>query len=365
MSRWESQIRTNLADGVYAQCLGNLLKVAPGTLRAALVNTCHGEAQVSLAGGGQADEQMMAQTIDLACGLFAPRSAPRPGGSAGQLNQVRPLKFALLVLRGEKVLMQWLAGGRRVLVVTVADSLNLGAAQTQLLRAMTAIGAANNGSLRPVLEVMGEILAAAVVDVEQRALLDSYRRYDGVSIIEFDEASIRLVSELFSQDGPIPALRLSDRKGGELEAVRAQLTGETRTQYWARLPFDPEHLVTVMADQKTIQGLVWIAINQCVNNVIRIWVDGLLNYGIDTIMAPFPHTQAEFLAIVDDLGNLDRNDLMNRLIIGGFANHTIGAGEGLQRCQECIYYLPHAKWCDLPELPIPVEPHWWCRLWKM
>jgi len=28
-------------------------------------------------------------------------------------------------------------------------------------------------------------------------------------------------------------------------------------------------------------------------------------------------------------------------------------------------YLPNAKWCDLPELPIPVEPDWWCRLWKI
>ncbi len=32
---------------------------------------------------------------------------------------------------------------------------------------------------------------------------------------------------------------------------------------------------------------------------------------------------------------------------------------------ECIYYLPHRKWCDLPELPVPVEPQWWCRLWKL
>ena len=30
-----------------------------------------------------------------------------------------------------------------------------------------------------------------------------------------------------------------------------------------------------------------------------------------------------------------------------------------------VYYHPHRKWCDLPELPIPVEPHWWCRLWKL
>jgi hypothetical protein len=101
------------------------------------------------------------------------------------------------------------------------------------------------------------------------------------------------------------------------------------------------------------------------NDVVRLWVDGLLNYPIETAMEPFPRTQNEFLGIVDELGELPRNDLLNRLIVGGFANHAVGSGEEQQRCQECIYYLPHSKWCDLPELPIPVEPHWWCRLWKM
>jgi hypothetical protein len=73
----------------------------------------------------------------------------------------------------------------------------------------------------------------------------------------------------------------------------------------------------------------------------------------------------EFLQILDELRRLDVHDLTGRLVLGGFANYTVGEGENQQRCQECIYYLPHAKWCDLPELPIPVEAHWWCRLWKL
>jgi hypothetical protein len=35
------------------------------------------------------------------------------------------------------------------------------------------------------------------------------------------------------------------------------------------------------------------------------------------------------------------------------------------RCQECMYYLVHRKWCDLPELFVPVEPDWYCRLWRI
>jgi len=118
-------------------------------------------------------------------------------------------------------------------------------------------------------------------------------------------------------------------------------------------------------ERSALRGLVWVMIRRSEIEVVRLWVDGLLRYGIKSTMSPFPATQNEFLAIVDDLHGLHENDLLGRLDIGGFANYTVGEGDGMQRCQECIYYLPNGKWCDLPELPIPVEPHWWCRLWKI
>jgi hypothetical protein len=31
---------------------------------------------------------------------------------------------------------------------------------------------------------------------------------------------------------------------------------------------------------------------------------------------------------------------------------------------ECMYFVVHRKWCELPELAWPVEPEWWCRLWR-
>ena len=365
MTRWESQIRTNLSDSTYAQCLNKLLQTAPGTLHAALVNTLYEEGHVSLENGRAADEQAVANTIGLAVQLFAAGPQRRIGGAGTQLNRVRPLKFAFLALEGEKVLVQALHKSQRVLVITVADALNIGAAQAQLLRAASAVGNMNGRGLSATLEPIGEILAAALVDVRQRELLDSYRRYDDASIVSLDEKLVSVVSELFSNEGKVPPLCLNDRKGNPLLTLRAQLSGETRTHFWARMPFDLDHILMVAADQKAIQGLVWIAINHGLNDVVRLWVDGLLNYGIETAMEPFPKTQKEFLAVVDELAKLHKNDLLNRLVIGGFANHGVGEGEDLQRCQECIYYLPHAKWCDLPALPIPVEPQWWCRLWKL
>jgi hypothetical protein len=365
MTRWESQIRTNLSDTVYTQSLSKLLKTAPGTLQAALVNTLYEEGQVNLESGRPADEQTLASTIELAVGLFTARQLRQTQALTAQLGRLQPLKSAFLALEDEKVLIEVLQKSPRALVVTVAGALNIGAAQTQLLRVNSAAGHLGSQGLRATLEPMGEILSAAIVDLEQREILDTYRRYDDVSIVSLDSQLASVVSALLSNGGDIVPLRLNDRKGAELLTWRAQLTGETRSHYWARLPFDPDHFLMVAADQKAIQGLVWIAMNHCVNDVVRLWVDGLLNYGIETAMQPFPRTQNEFLGIVAELGKLPKNDLLNRLIIGGFANHAVGAGDDQQRCQECIYYLPHSRWCDLPELPIPVEPQWWCRLWKM
>ncbi|QBB72759.1 hypothetical protein ELE36_18015 [Pseudolysobacter antarcticus] len=91
----------------------------------------------------------------------------------------------------------------------------------------------------------------------------------------------------------------------------------------------------------------------------------MLEGGLKTTVEPFPETQVEFQRILDELALLDHNDLTTRLQVGGFLREPKEIAGVMQRCQECIYYLPHRKWCDLPELPVPVEPNWWCRLWKV
>ncbi len=89
----------------------------------------------------------------------------------------------------------------------------------------------------------------------------------------------------------------------------------------------------------------------------------MLAAGLKTQVEPFPESAQAFSKILDELRALDKDDLKGRLVIGGFVDHPYGAGD--QRCQECIYFLVHKKWCDLPELSVPVEPEWWCRLWKI
>lgn len=92
-------------------------------------------------------------------------------------------------------------------------------------------------------------------------------------------------------------------------------------------------------------------------------ISELLANGLVTRTEPFPETEKEFVGILDELRQLAPNDIEGRLVISGFVNHPVGPDQ--QRCQECIYYLVHRKWCDIPEISLPAEPDWWCRLWRI
>jgi hypothetical protein len=89
----------------------------------------------------------------------------------------------------------------------------------------------------------------------------------------------------------------------------------------------------------------------------------MLEAGLVTEKEPFPKTAQEFAEILTRLRQLDPDDLEGKLVIGGFQITPYGPDQ--QRCLECIYFLPHRLWCDLPELAVPVEPYWWCRLWRI
>lgn len=92
-------------------------------------------------------------------------------------------------------------------------------------------------------------------------------------------------------------------------------------------------------------------------------ISRMLEDGLVTQTEPFPETQKEFAAILDELRELAPDDITGRLVISGYVNHPYGPDQ--QRCQECMYYLVHRKWCDIPEISLPAEPDWWCRLWRI
>jgi len=98
-------------------------------------------------------------------------------------------------------------------------------------------------------------------------------------------------------------------------------------------------------------------------NSLRARIDKLLQDGLKTQTEPFPENDRQFAAVLNALHDLDPKDLKAKLVIAGFTNYPYG--EDRMRCQECMYYLVHRRWCDLPELALPVKADWWCRLWRI
>ncbi len=98
-------------------------------------------------------------------------------------------------------------------------------------------------------------------------------------------------------------------------------------------------------------------------NELRRKIERMLADGLRTETAPFPETEREFAQLLAELRALAPDDLRGKLVKSGFTDKPFGPDQ--MRCQECMYYLVHRRWCDLPELSLPVEPDWWCRLWRI
>lgn len=92
-------------------------------------------------------------------------------------------------------------------------------------------------------------------------------------------------------------------------------------------------------------------------------IEDLLNEGLETKVEPFPESDREFAAILDKLRQYGPDQLAEKLIESGWK--LTPHGEDRMRCQECMYFLVHRRWCDLPELNLPAEPEWYCRLWRI
>jgi hypothetical protein len=58
-------------------------------------------------------------------------------------------------------------------------------------------------------------------------------------------------------------------------------------------------------------------------------------------------------------------DLKERCVIAGLARKPVEDDGITKACDNCIYFLGRREWCDLPELNIPVDPDWYCDLWRV
>lgn len=100
------------------------------------------------------------------------------------------------------------------------------------------------------------------------------------------------------------------------------------------------------------------------DDTVRAEIKQKLAEGLKTEVFPRADSYDETQAIISRLRSSD-GSLESRLIIGGFTLETI-EHEGIEQpCETCMYYLTHRKYCELPELDVPVEPEWSCRLWRI
>jgi len=358
---WESQIRTNLEDTVYSNLLDRGIASTPGTLAAGLVNVRYAEGCLRGPAAERAPEAELAQLIELSQWLFPPEPPPESTSTrAAALARLGQVESAFWTTRHERLFAQ--AVGDNVLVIAVSTARNLGSALALLKEAVAATE--RKGS--PDFEPMRDVLVAGLLDASV-GRFSLVQRGDGDrSEFAFDDAMASVLSQFFDRAAPRLPVVFHKRSGERLTILSTQLSTANRLRSWSALTFDPEHLLFVIADRQAVhQGLISSLLTRATDDTVRVWADGLLQFGIDPITEPFPKTQHEFLAIVEELRGLHENDLIGRLRIGGFTNYSVGEGESIQRCRECIYYHPNRKWCDLPELPIPVDAHWWCRLWKL
>ncbi len=90
----------------------------------------------------------------------------------------------------------------------------------------------------------------------------------------------------------------------------------------------------------------------------------LLASGLKTEVYPRADTHEQVQAIVARL-QAAKGDLRSRLAIGGFTLAPIEHEGVEQACETCMYYKVHRRYCELPELELPVEPEWSCRLWRI
>jgi len=101
---------------------------------------------------------------------------------------------------------------------------------------------------------------------------------------------------------------------------------------------------------------------------LRAVLEDNLGNGLKTEIEPRAYSSEEVNEIVARLQTFDEADYSNKLIVAGFTLKAYNPGDDEnddQACETCMYYLVHRKFCELPELMLPVEEEWSCRLWRI
>ncbi|MCF6193461.1 MAG: hypothetical protein L3J46_03915 [Kangiellaceae bacterium] len=98
---------------------------------------------------------------------------------------------------------------------------------------------------------------------------------------------------------------------------------------------------------------------------LRKNIQSILESGLKVELEPRAYSHEQILTVVSRLQKLKVNDYQSKLQIAGFTLTPWGRGDDEQACETCMYYKVHQKFCEIPELMLPVEPEWSCRIWRI
>ena len=101
------------------------------------------------------------------------------------------------------------------------------------------------------------------------------------------------------------------------------------------------------------------------DDALRNRLRQMLSAGLKTKCEDRAYTSEQVNATVARLQNLKADDYEQKLVMAGFTDSPCGDEELSQSCETCMYYLLHRRYCELPELNMPVEPQWSCILWRI
>lgn len=101
------------------------------------------------------------------------------------------------------------------------------------------------------------------------------------------------------------------------------------------------------------------------DDALRQTLQAMLKSGLEVELEPRAYEHEQILEVISRLQNLEPDDYQSKMSITGFTLIPWGEGEDEQACESCMYYKVHRKFCEIPELMLPVEPEWSCRIWRI
>jgi hypothetical protein len=104
-------------------------------------------------------------------------------------------------------------------------------------------------------------------------------------------------------------------------------------------------------------------------DAIRSTLQALLDSGLETQWRQRAYSSDEVNRVVACLQELDKADYASKLRVAGFTGAPFipedDDSDVSQSCATCMYYETHRRYCNLPELELPVKAEWSCVLWRI